>query len=236
MSKPNRGFILYIQLLSLDVELDPLSSLNDPVPLDLVLSGSGEEVPLLYRFAPLLDQRQIRVTVPVTNSFVNAVRLALALSFAVKLEVGQPDRKQVEELRTVLDLYLHRSTVVQPVEYFHSTFLSYFNNQPANLWSILEEDPEEIRFVSEEGQESVSSRLKDSRLTFESGRVTLESGLVTRKSECDDCEFFDRCGGYFKWPNANFSCEGVKTLFATIRSAAAQLHEDVKQVPATQRG
>jgi hypothetical protein len=172
----------------------------------------------------------------VTHGFANAVRLALALNFAVKLDIGQPDPTLVQELEAVLDHYLHRATVAQPVEYFHSTFLSYFHDQPASLWSILEEDPEEIRFVSDEGQETVSNRLGVSQLGYENGRLTLVTESVSRRSECDDCEFFDRCGGYFKWPDARFSCAGVKRLFATIRSAAFQLQEDVRHVPATPRG
>ena len=228
--------VLYGQLLSLGVEVGPLTNWEQSVPLDLVMTEPADEFPLLYRFTHLLDKHQIRVSIPVSAGFANAVRLALALHFSVKLAVGQPDPELIAELNKVLELYLHRSTVSQPVEYFHSTFLSFFHQEPASLWFIQEEDPEQIRFVSADGKENVSRRLSGSLLQRRNGTALAVNVLeqVAEKSECDDCEFFDRCGGYFKWPNKDFDCAGVKGLFGTLQAAAAELRTDLSRIPATQ--
>lgn len=223
--------LLYAQLLSLDVDVAPLTEC-DPLPLDLVMTNPAEELPLLYRYSQLMEKHQIRVSVPVTAGFVNAVRLALALHFSVKLEVGQPDAELIGELAKVLDLYLHRSTIAEPVEYFHSTFLSFFHLEPSSLWLIQEEDPEQIRFVSDDGVEGFSKRLHGLPLLTQNNLLNGE--VDGEKSECDECEFFDRCGGYFKWPNKDFSCEGVKTLFGAMRAAAAELRTDLGSIPAAQ--
>lgn len=247
ISKLNEDDVLYAQLLSLDVDVAPLADWQQSVPLDLVMMRPADEFPLLYRFSPLLDKHQIRVSIPVSAGFANAVRLSLALHFSVKLEVGQPDWELIEELEKVLELYLHRATVSEPVEYFHSTFLSFFHQQPASLWFIQEEDPEQIRFVSDDGEENVTKRLAgwagnpivSDGATFQrqngNGRRQVKRQATTEKIECDTCEFFDRCGGYFKWPNRDFGCEGVKGLFATLRAAAAELRTDLSRVPAAQR-
>ena len=204
VSKLNPENVEYGQLLSLDVEAAPLTDWGQAVPLDLVMTSPAEEFPLLYRFSHLLDQHQIRVTIPVRAGFANAVRLSLALHFAVKLDVGQPGPELIEELNKVLEFYLHRPTVGQPVEYFHSTFLSFFHQEPASLWFIQEEDPEQIRFVSETGKENVSERLQGFPWQRRNGsakglaRIAREPAL--EQSECDSCEYFDRCGGYFNGP------------------------------------
>ncbi len=263
VSKLDPGDVLYAQLLSLDVAVEPLTAWAQSIPLDLVMTRPADEFPLLYRFSHLLDKHQIRVSIPVSAGFANAVRLSLALHFSVKLEVSQPGPDLVEELNKVLELYLHRSTVVQPVEYFHSTFLSFFHQEPASLWCIQEEDPEQIRFVTAAGEELVSTRLNGQltgRLTargsspttaFPDGHEAVSEGVgfqlshgngqrriaaeaSTEKSECDSCEFYDRCGGYFKWPHKDFDCEGVKGLFSTLKTAALELRADLNRIPAAQ--
>jgi hypothetical protein len=227
----NPDDVLYAQLLSLEVDVTPLTDWKQSVPLDLVMQRPADEFPLLYRFSHLLDKHQIRVSIPVTAGFANAVWLTLALQFSVKLEVGQPDQDLIEELNKVLELYLHRSTVSQPVEYFHSIFLSFFHQEPSSLWFIQEEDPEQTRFVSDTGEESFSKRLNGLPVQIQKSLLPAEETLSGGKSECDDCEFFDRCGGYFKWPNKDYSCEGVKTLFGTMRAAAAELRADLNRIP-----
>lgn len=226
----------YAQLLSLDAETEPLTTLPPSLPLDLVMTRPDYEFPHLCRFSQLRDQLQIRVSVPVSTGFSKAVRLALALNFAVKLEVGQPDHDLIEELKEVLDLYLHRSTVAQPVEYFHSTLLSFYHQEASSLWFIQEEDPEQLRFVSDDGREGVTKRLNGLRFNDQDGGLPGQQPMIKKTVECDDCEFFNRCGGYFKWPNSEFDCEGIKTLFGTMRDAAQELRHDVSRVPVAQRG
>jgi len=222
--------VLYAQLASPDVDPDPLLTWASALPIDVLVRKPGVEYPFLYNFSKLLDKHPVRISIPVENGFVKAVRLALALGFSVKLEVGQPDTSLIAEMAEVLDLYIRRSEVSQPVEYFHSTFLSFFNRkQYSNLWFVQEEDPEQFRFVTNEGVETVSPRFgktdwKDLKLIL-AARQTRST--LTEKAECDSCEFLETCGGYFKWPNQEFDCEGIKTLFSRLNLAAEELRNDL---------
>ncbi len=237
LSQTDMENVLYVQLLSLSGDVEPLANWGEAVPVDIFLQNPAVEFPLLYNFSKLLDKHPIRVSISVKPGFLKAVKLALALNFAVKLEVGQPDQGLIEEMAEVLDLYLHRPTVAQPVEYFHSLFLSFYQREPfQNLWLIQEEDPELFRFITDEGEETVSQRFGNVELNGDGGSVGIEQreALSSEKSECDGCEYFDRCGGYFKWPDREFGCEGVKTLFATLNNAAEELRNDLAAFPVTQ--
>jgi len=137
------------------------------------------------------------------------VRLAISLRYAVKLEVQQPDEDLLAELETVLDLYLHLCSVNQPIEFFHSLLLSFYRNEPVSLWEVTETDPAYVRYVGDDG--SVVN-------------VDLNSETV----ECHECEFRDRCHGYFKFPDRNYNCDGVKHLFRTLRNAANEVRQDLE--------
>ena len=219
--------VLYAQLASPDVDPDPLMTWASALPIEVLVRNPTVEYPFLYNFSKLPDKHPVRISISVTTGFLKAVRLALALGFSVKLEVGQPDASLIAELAEVLDLYLHRSEVSQPVEYFHSTFLSFFNRkQSANLWSVQEEDPEQYRFISDEGVETVSPRFGE--IDWKELKSTLAAqSTMSEKAECDGCEFLETCGGYFKWPNKEFDCEGVKTLFSRLNLAAGELRNDL---------
>ena len=230
LSQANLENVLYAQLSSVEVDLDPLLTWATALPVDVLVRNPAVEYPLLYNFSKLLDKHPVRISISVKNGFVKAVRLALALGFSVKLEVGQPDSSLIAEMAEVLDLYMRRSEVSQPVEYFHSTFLSFFNPQPSpNLWAIQEEDPKQFRFISREGAETVSPRFGE--IEWEELKPILlaqqNASTLNEKTECDDCEFLERCGGYFKWPNKEFDCEGVKTLFSSLHFAAEELRNDL---------
>ena len=234
----NQKDVQYAQLTSLNVDLEPLVSWAGAVPIDVLVQNPAVEYASLYNFSKLLDKHPLRASISVKTAFVKAVRLALALNFSVKLEVGQPDPKLIEEMGEVLDLYLHRSAVSQPVEYFHSTILSFFNKEtPTNLWQIQEEDPEQFRFITDEGAETASARFgktasRDLENIF-AGRSRSTSGATT---ECDTCEFLTQCGGYFKWPTPEFDCAGVKTLFSRLNSAALELRNDLASFQELQQG
>ena len=231
LSRANLENVLYAQLTSLTVELDldPLLSWTCALPIDVLVRNPAAEYPLLYHFSRLLDKHPIRFSIQVKKGFVKAVRLALALGFSVKLEVGQPDVCLIAEMAEVLDLYLHRSEVSQPVEYFHSTFLSFFHQrQFPNLWFVQEEDPEHFRFITNEGVETVSPRFGEIDWK-ELGLIpgAQQTPPTLNKTECDGCEFFETCGGYFKWPNREFDCEGIKILFSRLNLAAEELRNDL---------
>jgi hypothetical protein len=238
LSPTDLGNVLYAQLLSLNVEVEALAHWGESMPLDLTMRNPAEEFPLLYNFSKLQDKHPIRVSIHVKPGFGKAVWLALALNFAVKLEVGQPSPALVEEMAEVLDRYLHRPSVSQPVEYFHSIFLSFYHREPTSLWFIQGEDPEQVRFITDEGVETVSPRfagvdLKGKAVALNGAREDAPAG---EQSECDGCEFLDCCGGYFKWPDRQFSCAGVKTLFGTLKGAAEELRCDLDTYRSSQAG
>src|SRR5262249_28538291 len=154
------------------------------------------------RHAKLLDKHPLRVAIPVVPGFSKAVKVATSLQFGVKLEVAQPDPDMVEELRTVLAFYLHHSSVSQPIEYFHSTLLSFYHREPLTLWDIQEEDPAALRYIVDDGQETIARRFVSGNLdTMASDLDTfltdLKTAVLTEQSECSHCEFFANCGGYF---------------------------------------
>jgi hypothetical protein len=227
----DRENLQFIQLPSAGIEpanLDGFADWGEDVPLDILINDPVQEFPLLYHFSKLLDKHPIRVSIAVKPGFIKAVKLAAALNFAVKLVVGQPDDVLIEEMSQVLDMYLHRSGISQPIEYFHSLFLSSYRQEPTSLWMIQEDDPDHFRFISDEGEETVSPRFAGS----DPASRTPSNG----SSDCSACEFETRCGGYFKWPDADYNCRGVKILFATIEAAAEELRGDVASMIAVQGG
>jgi hypothetical protein len=230
--------ISYIQLLSVSPEVDDLVNWGEAIPLDVVMQSPSTEFPQLYKYAKLLENHPVRISIPVAAGFGKAAKLALALNFAVKLEmVGQPGADLIEELQEVLDLYLHRSTVSQPVEFFHSLFLAFYREERATLWAIQEEDPAFSRYVTDAGAEEAASRRlqeADAKGDISARLAEYQRELLTEQTECDGCEFFEHCGGYFKWPDKEYDCAGVKTLLGAHREAARELRGDVEAYVATQ--
>ena len=228
------GDVKYVQLLSADCDPETLSAIaTAPISLDVVMSDPDREYPLLYNFAKLRDRHAVRVTISVRPGFLKAVKLAASLHFAVKLEVGQPDETQIAELAEVLELYLHRSGISQPIEFFHTLFLSSFNGSSVSLWDVQEEDPDYFCFVSDNGRETISPRFAGVEPVNAVGERVGNEGRQESTLECYTCEFFSTCRGYFKWPDSGYDCAGVKSLFKTIESAAAQLNQDVKAAAAS---
>lgn len=227
--------LVCVQLLSLDNEIDDLIQWGESVPVDIVMRDPAE-FPKLYRCADLLENHPVRVSIPVMPGCSKAVKLAVSLNFAVKLIIAQPDQSLIEELAQILDLYLHRPNVAQPVEYFHSTFLGFYHGQATSLWSVQEEDPALIRYVTDEGKEAISSRLNGFTFAPDCGAVVADyqRALLAEKGECEDCEFWDHCGGYFKSPDKQYRCDGVKSLFRTLKDAAGELQRELKSFDESQ--
>lgn len=222
-----------VQYVQVSADADPeaislLANWDPPVAVDIVLSDPVNEFPLLYKFSKIIDRCPVRVSIPVTTGFFKAVKLALALQFSVKLVVGQPDAAVIDEMSEVLEHYLHRPNVEQPVDYFHSLFLSEYREERSNMWLVQEDDPELFRFVGDDGVETASPRFGS--LDPMSEGATPTNGC----RECDTCEFLSTCGGYFKWPDPQYSCDGVKRIFTTINEAAAELRKDVASLNAMQ--
>jgi len=227
----DREGLQFVQLLSAEIDPDKLDTLTrwgQDVPLDILVTDPVLEFPHLYNFSKLLDSHPVRISISVKPGFIKAVKLAAALNFAIKLVVSQPDAALIKEISEVLDMYLHRSSISQPIEYFHSIFLSSYREEPASLWMIQEDDPDHFRFVSDGGEEKLTPRFAG----HDPASIIPSNG----SSECATCEFKTKCGGYFKWPDPHYSCDGVKSLFATIDEAAEELTENVASMSAVQGG
>ena len=54
-----------------------------------------------------------------------------------------------------------------------------------------------------------------------------QRSVPARGSECAGCAYWETCRGYFKWPDATYSCDGVKSVFRTLWAAADELRQDV---------
>ena len=50
---------------------------------------------------------------------------------------------------------------------------------------------------------------------------------VTETGECRDCPWLGFCGGYFKQPDPDYSCDGVLRVFEALHQAAVELREDL---------
>ena len=218
----------YIQILAPDREIDGLNRWEPPVPVDLLIRYPHRDLPLLYEYSPLLARRPVRVSISAAPGFGKAVKLAASLKLAVKLEMTQPEPGLVDELLQIVDYYLHHSSVVQPIEFFHSLFLAFYRREQVKLWAIQEEDPSLFRYVTDQGEEVISGRLPEVKLGAEpaSFLTRLTQELMTERTECRECDFFNCCGGYFKLPQKEFSCNGVKILFQTLREASEELAKD----------
>jgi len=227
--------ISFIKLLSLDGEIDSLTGWGHGIPVDLVVSDPCRDLPLLYRYAPLLGSHPIRVTVPLVPGFGKVVKLAVSLNFAVKLEGGQPGEPLLDELQEMLRFYLHQPTVSEPIEFFHSLFLAFYHRDPITLWTIQEEDPSQFRYITDQGEETLPGRLagvgtNQELCTFLND---LRDGTIVEEGECAGCEYLMQCLGYFKWPCKEYRCDVVKALLHTLCSAAEELRADMASLSAS---
>jgi len=229
LSEENLDSISYIQLLSLTYDVDGLLSSRYSMPLDLVMSNPKEEFSLLYKYSRLLAKQPVRVSVPVIAGFSNAVRLAISLNFAVKLLVEQPNRPLIEEMLEVLRYYLHHSTVSQPIEFFHSMLMAFYHDHPGTLWEIQEQHPAFFRYVSDQGEESISKRFAVKGLSMAPDAIAKEfqHDLSNENMEYHACDYLDNCYGYFKWPQKEYSCEGIKIILKKLKDAAEELKKNL---------
>lgn len=222
--------ILYIRLYGIGAPPLPDIFSNSGIAIDYVLTNAADQSATLYNLSRLLSGCDLRVSIPMQPGFSRAVKLAAALSFTVKLEYSGSFPGMSAELAETLDIYLHQSTVSQPIDFFHSLLLHFIHQDAVTLWQIQEEDPALYRQINGQGQEvmaGLSTRrpLPASPASF----VTdLQKELSATDSECRDCPFMDCCGGYWKWPNRELSCAEYQLpeVFHILRNAALELRRD----------
>jgi hypothetical protein len=210
--------LISIQIEYLDCDIERLQQSGYALPLELMMTDPVADLSKLYAFSVLVESFPIRACISLAPGFGKAVRVAAALHFAVKLELGQPEASIIPELTDILDFYLHSSGVTEPIEFFHSLLLACYHEHPISLWEIQEEDPLIIRHVDDEGNVSFPGRLV--------GCDTLPVDPAGY-TDCHSCSYLGSCRGYFKWPDHDYDCEGVKELFARIKAAAVQLRTDI---------
>ena len=199
------------------------------IPLDVVVSDPALEFSHLYRLVDACAVRAVRVTMPAAPGLTKAIRLAAALRLPVRVLPGQPSAAALEELHEALLFYLHEPTVDAPVEFFHSVLASLCDWDAGSLWTILEQDPDGFRHYDADGQARVP-RTKDadqSQITSSGFVENHLSRLIAQGAECATCPWQRPCGGYFKWPNPGYCCEGVKQLFSSIQTAGDEIRQDV---------
>jgi hypothetical protein len=190
------------------------------IPLDVILVEPAQEFSNLYRLVDVRAGRDVRVTIPAKSGFLKAVRLAASLGLPVRLLPGQPAAEVLDELQEALGFYLHDPMVEAPIEFFHSA-LAWLRGAPTgSLWQVLEEDP---AIYQRDCSGTSASKITPSR-DFVS--LFLEE-LTAVGAECATCPWQQFCCGYFKWPDASYSCAGVKLLFSNLHAAAAEIEEDL---------
>ena len=221
--------ISFVQLLSLNGKIDSLMGWGNAIPVELVVSDTCRDLPLLYRYAPLLAVHPVRVSVPLAPGFGKVAKLALSLNLAVKLEGGQPEASMLVEMHRMALLYLHQSTVSEPIEFFHSLFLAFYHRHPISLWTIQEENPSLVRHITDTGEETMPGRLAGMGVPadFSAFVQEMQRGPAGEEGECAGCEFRLQCQGYFKWPLREYRCAGVQELLRTLRGAAEELRTDI---------
>lgn len=236
LSRTDPTSVRFIQLLSTSEDSGCLESFGPGIPLEIVLKDPAPQYQQLYNFTNLVDTHPVRIAVPVVPGFSKATKLAISLNYGVKLELEQPDEVLLKEVESVLDLYLHRSFVNQPVEFFHTMLLALYQSQPITLWEIMEEDPKVVRYVADDGEETISSRFVGVNLAGGVDNFIDRFGaeLIYERRECHECEFFNRCGGYFKWPDKTYRCDGIRKLLRTLAGTAREVKQDLASFEATE--
>jgi hypothetical protein len=216
-------FLVRIQIHDLYCNLRALIDWEYSGPVEVVLMCPGTEFSALYQITELLCACPVRVVIPVVPGFLKAVRVAASLHCAVKLEVGQPYAALVSELHQALEFYLHGHGVTEPIEFFQGLLTAYVQNAPISLWDIQEDNPFYTAFVCEDGEVRPPGRI--SRLKAQD----LSAERLSAHADCAQCSFAGCCAGYFKWPDPDYACDGVKTLLARITDAAHALAVDIQK-------
>lgn len=211
---PENIHLLYVQIPS-SSNVEALANWGLGVPIDVLMQDPAVDFGSLYRHAKLLDKHPVRISICVSSGFLKALKVATALRFAVKLVMQQPSQQVIPELLDAANFFLHRGEVCHPIEFFNSLMLAFFHREPTSIWHIQEEDIDEFLYVPSDGLEK---------------RIdTPERKKLTANDDCNSCHYLQHCQGYFKRGGPDFDCSGVRTIFATLKSAAEELRTDLHE-------
>ncbi|PTY04103.1 hypothetical protein DB346_04740 [Verrucomicrobia bacterium LW23] len=104
---------------------------------------------------------------------------------------------------------------------------------PGALWIILEEDPALYVRLNAEGvplYPRTNRPVEPEKLPRLADFVTDHmQSLVEEGSECSRCKWFEMCGGYFKWPDRDYVCQGVGSLFSRLHAASREMAADLAE-------
>ena len=212
---------IQVEGLIVDPEVWALASQgSDRTPLDVLLADPAVEFSALYRLVDVRMVRPVRVTIPALPGLLKAVRLAASLQLPIRLLPGQPDSEVLSELSSALRFYLHDPMVEAPIEFFHTLLGAFRGMDPGTLWSALEQDPALFSCQAEEGKPSLPAHFVETHL----------AGLLEKGAECANCPWLSVCAGYFKLPDPDYSCDGIKQVFLSLEAAAAEISRDLEDL------
>ena len=199
------------------------------VALDVVLSDPRAEAGRLYSIAWRRGSlRPPRVTIPLLPGAAEAGALAIALGLPVRLLAGQPGPDDLAALDRIFKRYLHDPVASQPVEFFHSTLAMLLHSGSANLWEVLERDPDLFPQIRSSGSPADPTRPPQTP-----GFVAAHLAQLTADGhECAECPFQQWCLGYFKWPVPGYDCAGIKRFLSGMVEVAGQLRADLSEMAA----
>ncbi|HEU4770217.1 MAG TPA: hypothetical protein VFS77_22815 [Pyrinomonadaceae bacterium] len=224
--------LVALQLLDISAELEVLDGWYRGLPIEMVLQNPASDTMKLYRLCRLQRSHPVRVVLPIVAGFGNAARVASFLHLPVKLEGTPPEPESMEEFSETLNFFLHNKAVSQPIDYFAGCLTAVLHKQPVTLWELQEEDPSIVRYVTDDGVETIARPpFIDLGADLETFRFELTRRILEPEVECASCDFFLNCGGYFKWPNPDYSCVDVKQIFRRVREAAYELQDDLSLYP-----
>jgi len=228
---PHLENLVALQLLDISADLDVLDGWNRGLPIEMVLRNPAGDTMKLYRLCRLQRSHPVRVVLPIVAGFGNAARVASFLHVPVKLEGTPPEPELMEEFSTTLDFFLHNKAVSQPIDYFAGLLTALLHKQPVTLWELQEEDPSIVVYVTDDGGETIARPPFTGGEDLDTFRFELTRRVLEPEAECASCDFFLNCGGYFKWPDDDYSCADVKQIFQRVREAAYELQDDLSLYP-----